>query len=315
MNRSPNDEVCKVCESTEGYDRVFERLDKCRSCGFITFHGSSQDAPSSLYDEDYFAGGEYPDYLGQQDALRRSMRRHLKQMARYHPNRGSLLEVGSAYGLFLDEAKGHFESVAGIDICEGPTAYARERLGLNVECREFEERDFGSNRVDIVCFWDTVEHLAAPEVYLKKCATLLNKDGMVFLTTGDIGSLNARFRRARWRQIHPPSHLHYFSRVTITRLFNRLGFEVVGIETTSYYHTLFNVLASIRLREGLGGWLASTALRMIRENPARRLGFWINLGDIMFVAARLKNSASDQSNTSEPGSEGTSGNSSLLAEF
>ncbi len=286
MYKSLNDEACRVCEGTEGYERVFERLDRCRTCGFITFLGFDERALSDIYNGDYFAGTEYPDYLGQQDALRRSMRRHLGQMARYNPNRGSLLEVGSAYGLFLDEAKAHFDNVKGIDICEAPTAYARERLELNVECADFQRVDFGRRRFDVVCLWDTLEHLSAPEAYLKKCTTLLNKNGMVFLTTGDISSLNARLRGAKWRQIHPPSHLHYFSRATITRLLNRLGLKIVGIETTSYYHTAFNILASIRMRDTFGGRVASTALNVVGENPARRLGFWINLGDIMFVAAR-----------------------------
>src|SRR5437879_9337624 len=113
MNRLPN-EACRVCEGAEGYDRVFDQLDQCRKCGFITFRDFDEHALRDIYDQDYFAGEEYPDYLGQQDALRRSMQRHLRQMFRYNPHRGSLLEVGSAYGFFLDEAKAYFENVAGI---------------------------------------------------------------------------------------------------------------------------------------------------------------------------------------------------------
>jgi len=286
MNRLPSDEVCRVCECHEGYDRVFDQLDRCQSCGFITFRGFDQEALSNIYNESYFAGVEYPDYLGQQDAVRRSMRRHLAQMARYNPNRGSLLEVGCAYGFFIDEGKRYFENVAGIDICETPTAYARETLGLNVECGEFQAVDFGSRRFDVVCLWDTLEHLRAPDACLKRCVSLLNEDGMVFLTTGDIGSFNARLRGGRWRQIHPPTHLHYFSKSTITRLLNRLGLEVVGIETASYYHTLYNVLASIRIRNGWGGRLAATVMTVVTQSLACRLGFWVNLGDIMFIAAR-----------------------------
>ena len=281
-------DACKVCESTAGYERVHGQLEQCRSCGFITFRDYTPDALAEIYTDDYFAGKEYPDYVGQQDALRRSMRRHLAQMARYHPRRGSLLEVGSAYGLFLDEARAEYGEVAGVDICESPTAYAREQLNLNVSCADFLGLDFGARRFDVVCLWDTVEHLSAPEAYLEKAARLLNPGGMVFLTTGDITSFNARLRGANWRQIHPPSHLHYFSRDTIKRLLERLGFKVVGIETASYYHTAYNVFASIRLRGGAAGRVASLALNLIGERTARRVGVWINLGDIMFVAARLE---------------------------
>ena len=285
--------VCRVCESTAGHSPIFDQLHECRRCGFITFDDVDRDALLEIYNDEYFSGTEYPDYLGQQDALRKSMRRHLKQMDRYHPNRNSLLEVGCAYGLFLDEAKTHFGSTTGVDICETPTTYAKEKLQLNVHCAAFEEVDFGSQRFDVICLWDTIEHLAQPEEYLRKAASLLNDDGMIFLTTGDIGSLNARLRGAHWRQIHPPSHLHYFSRSTIALLLKRFGLEVAGIETTAYYHTLFNILASIRMRQGAGERVAGMALKVLGESRARRLGFWIDLRDIMFVAARLKRTASN----------------------
>ena len=292
MNQTINDRAgCKVCGGMEGYNRIFDRLDKCRTCGFITFRDFDEQALLDIYGDDYFAGAEYPDYVGQQDAMRKSMRRHLKQMDGYNPNRGSLLEVGCAYGLFLDEAKTHYECVAGVDICETPIAYAKQKLGLNVQCKGFQEIDFGDQRFDVICLWDTVEHLSAPEAYLEKAAHLLNKGGMVFLTTGDIGSFNARLRGPNWRQIHPPSHLHYFSKDTITRLLNRLELEVVGIETATYYHTAFNVFASLRLRRGIGSRIASWSLALLGEKLARRLGIWINLGDIMFVAAQLKEAA------------------------
>ena len=292
MNQPITDPVgCKVCGGIEGYNRIFNRLDKCRTCGFITFRDFDEQALLDIYGDDYFAGAEYPDYVGQQDAVRKSMRRHLSQMDSYNPNRGSLLEVGCAYGFFLDEAKAHYGCVAGVDICETPIAYAKQELGLNVQCTGFEDADFGDQRFDVICLWDTVEHLSAPEAYLEKAAHLLNKGGMLFLTTGDIGSFNARLRGPNWRQIHPPSHLHYFSRDTITLLLNRSGLEVVRIETASYYHTPFNVFASLRLRGGMAGRIASISLAVLGEKLARRFGLWINLGDIMFVAAQLKPAA------------------------
>jgi hypothetical protein len=279
---------CKVCLNTQGYTRIYSNLDKCEACGFVTYLNFSQSALSDIYDDEYFSGSEYPDYLGQQAALRRSMQRHLAQMKRYMPLAGNLLEIGSAYGLFLDEARRYFKSVRGVDICEGPTSYSRNTLNLDVQCADFLSVDFGQETFQAVCMWDTVEHLAAPEAYIERAFELLSDDGMLFLTTGDIGSLNARFRGAGWRQIHPPSHLHYFSKETISRLLQRIGFKVEAIETASYYHTVYNVLASISMREGLGGKVASTALNTIGEQLSNRLGLWIDLGDIMFVAARRK---------------------------
>src|SRR5687768_5011647 len=119
---------CRVCGEAVGCDTTIADLQACRACGFISWPDVDATELEQLYDERYFTGLEYPDYLGQQDALRRSMRRHLDQMAGIQPPGGALLEVGCAYGLFLDEARHNFASVTGIDICQEPIAYARDVL-------------------------------------------------------------------------------------------------------------------------------------------------------------------------------------------
>jgi SAM-dependent methyltransferase len=219
-------------------------------------------------------------------ALRRSMKRHLDQMARYLSSQpGAVLEIGCAYGFFLDEAQRRFERVVGIDVAESAVDHARTHFKVNALGGAFLDVPFEEQSFDVICLWDTIEHLDRPDLFLQKARRLLQPDGRLFLTTGDISSLNARVRGSKWRQIHPPSHLHYFSRDSITKLLERVGFRVMGIETAAYYHTLHNILASIQLRGGLTGRFSRVALAAIGEAAARRIGFWINLGDTMFVAA------------------------------
>jgi methyltransferase family protein len=261
-------------------------LDVCTTCGFLFLRNTAGIDFSSLYGEDYFSGEEYPDYLGQERALRRSMRRHLDQMAKFSPHGGDLFEVGAAYGFFLDEAKALYDSTKGIEISEAAADRARQAYGANVDVGDFTAIDATRQKVDVVCMWDTIEHVPGADLFVGKAHELLSDGGWLFLTTGDLGSLNARVRGSRWRQIHPPSHVNYFSRATIRRLLTRLGFRVAGIETAAYYHTLYDVLATIELRGGPAGRVARTVLRVAPRGLADRLGFWINLGDTMFVAAQ-----------------------------
>jgi 2-polyprenyl-3-methyl-5-hydroxy-6-metoxy-1,4-benzoquinol methylase len=216
------------------------------------------------------------------------MRRHLTQMGRYGRVAGRLLEIGCAYGFFLDEAARVFDHAVGVDVIAHAVDRARERFGVDARTGHFLEMDFDGERFDVVCLWDTVEHLSRPDEFVAKIRDLSTSDGRLYLTTGDISSLNARLRGANWRQIHPPSHLHYFSQETIRRLLERVGFEVIGFETASYYHTVYNVLASMALRESTSTRMARGLLRVIGERTARRVGLWVNLGDIMFVAARVR---------------------------
>ena len=276
--------VCLVCGQPAELDRVLGTLARCRTCGFVTWPQAPPD-PAALYNEQYFTRVDYPDYLGNESALRRSMVRHLHQMTHYWCRRGALLEIGSAYGFFLDEARNHFDRVVGVDVAAPVVERAGHRFGVEVHAGEFLELPFEEATFDIVCLWDTVEHLPRPDHVLAKARRLLRPEGRLFLTTGDLSSLNARMRGARWRQIHPPSHLHYFSRDTMSRLLERVGFRVLEFETSAYYHSVHNVLATLRLRGGSAAGVSHVVLRALGDGIARRMGFWINLGDIMFVAA------------------------------
>jgi cyclopropane fatty-acyl-phospholipid synthase-like methyltransferase len=237
-----------------------------------------------LYNDGYFAGGEYADYRGQEPAIRRSMRRHLTQMSRYQPRGGALLEVGCAYGFFLDEARSRFDRVMGIDIAKGAVSYAHDRLGLDASVRDFTSLTT-SIRFDAICMWDTIEHVAEPDRFVAKAHELLAPNGLLFITTGDIGSLNARLRGAKWRQVHPPTHLNYFSKRTLALMLERLGFSVTGTETASYYHTLDDVCAILEIRGGPMGRAAGIARRLAGPRLGNNLGVWVDLHDILFVAA------------------------------
>ncbi|MFN2399757.1 MAG: class I SAM-dependent methyltransferase [Gemmatimonadaceae bacterium] len=277
---------CVACATGAPFVKTLGRLERCTACGFIAFRDVGQLDVQEIYNEEYFSGAEYPDYLGQESALRRSMRRHLSQMSRFQSLRGSLLEVGCAYGFFLDEARAHFDLVEGVDIAGAPIEHARETLGLAARVGDFSTLDFPRAPFDVVCMWDTIEHLERPDAFVERAFDVLVPKGMLFLTTGDIGSRNARLRGKRWRQIHPPSHLNYFSRHTMSRMLSRFGFVVTGFETAAYYHSLFNILASIRMRGRIGGRLASASLGVIGELRARQVGLWLDLGDTMFIAAQ-----------------------------
>jgi SAM-dependent methyltransferase len=208
-------------------------------------------------------------------------------MSHFEHASGALLEIGCAYGFFLEQARFRFERVVGLDVAASVVERARRRLGVEVHAGDFLQIPFEDASFDVVCLWDTVEHLSRPDLFMAKARRLLRPAGRLFLTTGDIGSMNARFRGAKWRQIHPPSHLHYFSRDSIARLLQRAGFRVLGFETAAYYHSLHNVLASIGLRNESAARLVRLALRITGEPLTRRIGLWINLGDIMFVAAEV----------------------------
>src|SRR5439155_23421948 len=142
---------------------------------------------------------------------------------------------------------------------------------------------------DVVCMWDTIDQVPGPDHFVQRARAILRPGGYLFLTTGDMESWIARIQGPRWRQIHPPTHQSCFGRRNISTMLTRMGFNVRGIQTAAYFHTLYNILGTLRLR---GGGLGRMAGALVDRAPRslQSIGGWVDLRDIMFVAARKEES-------------------------
>jgi SAM-dependent methyltransferase len=280
--------VCVVCGGADFEVPVLGSLARCRTCDFI-FLPRTADLPrriEELYAGDYFTGAEFGDYASQHHTFARNFQAYLQRMRRAGVTSGRLLEVGCAYGFFLEQAQGAFDAT-GIDVNEPAIAAARA-LGVRASFAEFLTH-MPDAKVDVVCMWDTIEHLLEPQAYVAKARDVLVDGGRLFLTTGDIGSAMARLRGERWRMIHPPSHVNYFSRRTMTRMLDRAGFDVDSIRSVGTHR---DVLSSLHL---LGLFSKKRWVRRAAGSAGKALtgrvpsiGYYLNLHDIMFVAARRR---------------------------
>jgi len=276
------DRPCLVCGGAY-IQSTLPGLLACGTCSFITANLSlSYEELRGLYGREYFAGQEYMDYVAERALIQRHFKTRLDRLLGYVSDPGSrrLFEIGSAYGFFLEVARDHFRSVEGIDISADAADYARDVLHLPVSTGDFLKHEIAAP-VDVVCLWDTIEHLRDPHLYAEKAARHLSPGGVLALTTGDIGSWLARCRGAKWRQIHPPTHLHYFSKRTLGRLLERYGFTVRYSGYDGMYRSV-DMMAYILLnikqsRPGL--------YRALKKAGMLNWNLYLNLYDIVYVIA------------------------------
>jgi len=273
---------CLICGGTFNRDRIPGLL-RCASCGFVSADLTlTHDELASLYSARYFQGQEYRDYLAERDLVERQCRDRLSTLLRFvpHPEGKRLFEIGAAYGFFLSVASKSFGSVEGIDISADAAAVARSQVGVQVTAGDFLDVPL-SAPLDVVCLWDTIEHLARPDLYIKRVADRMPSGGVIAISTGDIGSVVARIRGAKWRQIHPPTHLHYFSRHTLARLLDAHGFDVRHVEYDGVYRsvdTIAFILLTIKHQQpGAYRWLKRTGL--LKRTT------YLNLYDTILVVA------------------------------
>ncbi len=264
-------EVCALC-GQKSHEMLFEhlRIVKC-SCGHIYYAGSETERDIiNQYDESYFRGRVYADYRKEKRIIQRNFRDRLKFIRNY-ARRGRLLEIGSAYGFFLDLARQDFQTM-GFEICREAVAHAQRVLNLDIRSDDFLKTKMTKETFDVACLFDCIEHLSAPQLFIEKLNSILKMKGYIFITTGDISSPLARMKGAKWRLIDPPLHIHYFTKRTLTSLLKKFGFEVVRVRYPGTWRSNAQLVLSLLGHE-----------RLAKHVPG---SFWINTFDIMEVAAR-----------------------------
>ena len=279
--------ACIAC-GADRWSPLYRGLVRCEACGFVRADEiPAPDALANLYGAGYFEGEEYADYLGDREVHRFNFQRRLERLRAIAGGLLSLYEIGCAYGLWLEIAREGGIRAAGIDISADAVQHAHETLGLDAAAGSFLDAKLEPGAFQAFCMWDTLEHLAHPECEVGKLARLLRPGGWLFATTGDIGSKAALEQGETWRMIHPPTHLQYFSRESVTRFLARHGLRVARIETEPMCRSLHGMLAGLALfGRGRVRGAARAAAAILPAALTRRMRFTLDLGDIMLVCAR-----------------------------
>jgi SAM-dependent methyltransferase len=237
---------------------------------------------ADLYGHKYFHGEEYVDYQQERAALDLNFKHRLKQLKDLAPPPGRLFEIGCAYGYFLEHAARYY-TVAGCDISEHAIGVAKQS-GLNVQAADYLTLPPPPEPYNIICMWDTIEHIARPRPYVEKAYSELAPGGCLVISTGDAGSRLARMRREKWRMVHPPTHLHYFTSASMRRMIEGAGFNKTKISHDPFYR---NVGSSLKKAGDHSGKQVIKSLGNIANKLPLIPGMNVpvNLFDIMTVIA------------------------------
>jgi SAM-dependent methyltransferase len=126
--------------------------------------------------------------------------------------------------------------VTGIDISESGLALLREEGFADVHCWDAAKLlDFPYRDFDCVVASDVIEHLSNPGDLLDGVASILNREGVLLLSTVNAFSFETLLKLPlNWESVHD-EHTCDFSYATLTELTSRYGLKV---ENAAYYHEL-----------------------------------------------------------------------------
>jgi SAM-dependent methyltransferase len=208
---------------------------RCPVCGLVFVSPRlTAGALQHFYDEPgYFEGGVY----GQGSACSPAMvlqriwtGGRLAQISRLRPAPARLLEIGSGYGYFLADARSAGYDVRGVELSSTGAEHARRELGLDVFNGQLA--DSPELPAEVICFWDTLEHVPDPLEFLRQVRARLAPGGAFALSVPSFASLPARLLRTRWWTLKPEQHIWHLTPATLQLLAARAGLVITSVTTS-----------------------------------------------------------------------------------
>jgi len=191
-----SDPFCTACGAAESRADPFYyewrgrrfQIQRCGRCTHqFVFPSVSAEDQVEIYADHYFAaGGDWAvghfgnvAYADAETQLRREAREILATLPL---TAGSILDIGCAGGVFLDEARRvGFTDVAGIELNASMAEQARTRHGITVWHGGIETASLDRESFDVVTLLDCLEHIPAPLAALQKVARWLRPGGVVLI--------------------------------------------------------------------------------------------------------------------------------------
>ncbi len=274
-------DVRAVCRVTRWRD-PFE-IGRCASCGLLHVAPPPSRAQlDAFYDADYFGGAadwHYADEREHEAQVRVRAAGRLARVERLLAASGiatrRVVELGSAFGVFLDEARRRGWEPRGCEISDHAADHAEHVLGLAIRRADLADAGLADASADLVTGSEVVEHLAEPARTFAAAFRVLAPGGVVLFSTANEASFARLVRGARWGY-YMPGHVVLWSARTLSHALRAAGFRDVRV-TAGDERGLANFLAFRRAAGG--GSLAAWLLRRVRIG-----GFTLGAG--MVVTAR-----------------------------
>ena len=244
--------ICRVCKSNNtklefqanNYESKSDELFDyfyCNDCKSI----SLRNIPNNIID--YYSNNYNPFQSNPELDLKDKENIKLIKKFKYH---NSILEIGVGNGNFLIQ----LNSLNYKCYCIEPYSEITTKLkknNINVVEQKLEDIDLSNLnfKVDIIYAWHSIEHLRNLEIFINICDKLLNKNGIVILSTPNKNALSYLFYKKYWYHLEAPLHTYLINPKQLLKKFKDRNYNKersvinyssiimskYGWETSGYY--------------------------------------------------------------------------------
>ena len=158
-----------------------------------------------------------------------------------YSNGTDILEIGIGKGALIATALEFGYSIDCIEIDENIAYEISNILNHDIICCDF--LNFRTDKTyDIITMGDVIEHLSNPINGLKKAYSLLNDDGVLWISTPNYNSAFNKLHKINTAMWNEPYHLTYFSKTGLENIIKKLGFEILDYRISINYNGSMEII-------------------------------------------------------------------------
>ena len=289
MSRDMDCPACTYAGARTAGEKYGHPLHRCADCLSLFVHPlpSGQDA-TRIYADSYAEATPVPSVVV--DSLRK-----LVDGAENWRREQRWLDVGFGDGALLDVVATRGWGVFGTEVAR-PSLERAAAKGWTVT-DDLASPAFPDEGFDVVSMVEVVEHVPAAGPFLEGAFRLLRPGGLLYLSTPNVRSLNARVLGLGWSVVSPPDHLVLWSAKALRRRLQAAGFRVLRVRFEGLNPA--ELIARVRSRDegsregyhrqntavALAESLSGSPLRRAVKSTANAILSAVRLGDTLKVWA------------------------------
>lgn len=259
-------------------DQIHYQIVKCNKCGLI-YSNPILDPQTikKLYQTSSFTYAKYePDLIT-------TYWHYLKKYISPYLS-PTLLEIGCGNGFFLDflMSKG-IKKVHGIEPGAEVVKIVSPKIRKKIIVNIFKPGQFKPNTFDVICCFQTLDHIISPNEFISECFKILKPDGILLCINHDVSSFFNKLLGEK-SPIIDIEHIYLFDQTTLPRLLTKHKFIKIKPFSVANRYPLTYWLRLLPLPKNIKTFLNNT-LKLI---GLANLRLWLKAGNMGTVAYKIK---------------------------